>query len=224
MANSRNSMVKDAIAIFGLDIKQLVVVKSQIVGRQRHLPYLSNEESILKIRINTNRPLAVKVGNRTGQNLFVRSWDLFHSKNTNQLIKAVSVWPKGVQGTPFPSIEVQERQMEKIGHSFHEAPTLVPKIKLMDAIHSAWCAVAAKQIIAYHVIDSYTDLRTGSSTDRRQVWIIHAWGIPPFSPPVPKGFDPEWIHPDARNHLRTVINAQNGHVYGADTIPQPELV
>jgi hypothetical protein len=83
--------------------------------------------------------------------------------------------------------------------------------------------LGAKQIIAYYVLDSFVDLLTGvKGKARPPVWVIHAWGIPPFVPPSPPNFQVEKVIPeDARNHLRSIICAETGKFYGADTIPQP---
>jgi hypothetical protein len=146
----------------------------------------------------------------------INSLNVFVSCTTGKVISVVSVWPEKVSGRPFPSdIEDHERQLGQIGETFKGLPNGSPKLTLADTFGKVMGASQAKQIVAYLVIDAWS---TVPQAEPRPVWVVHAWGIPPF---MPRGGPPESVPEDARNHLRTEIDAETGESHGSNTIPQP---
>lgn len=186
---------------------------SVVASPEKILPFVTPEESVWRIRLEGIK-FVLTDGGTPNVSSHVKSLDVFLSSKTGQVMAARSVWPEKIAGTRFPSIEDQERQMKRIDQTFTGLPDAAPKLTLADALQQADAVSQAKQIIAYYVLEAYSEPKVGP----RPVWVIHAWGIPPF---LPKGGSPDNVPEDARNHLRTIINAETGKSYGSDTIPQP---
>jgi hypothetical protein len=154
-------------------------------------------------------------------NPFVRPLTVYLVPETGQILQAVSDGPPDQPaGSRFPSAEEQEEQMIRINQTFTRVPSEPPRFTLVKAIERAVSAGVAKQIIAY-----YVEVQHKSTGEIRPVWMIHAWGIPPFEPigtrAIPRERLLQLVPESARNHLRSEIDAQTGELYGFDTIPQP---
>jgi hypothetical protein len=215
-------MVQKALAAFGMPAGQAKVVTARLTPREQQLPYILDEQPVLRIRIQTGA-LMLKVDQEQTVNPLITSWDLFYSPKSHQLIKAVSVWPAGVTEMKFPSLAVEEREMKRISELFLAIPTDAPKITAVDAISKAMATSEAKQIIVYYVIDAFRDPKPGSLyAHSRAVWIVQAWGIPPLHLPIPEGASPASIAANTLDHLRTRIDAKTGELLDADSTPQSE--
>lgn len=105
--------------------------------------------------------------------------------------------------------------MSSIDQTFVGIPSATPKITLHEALNRAVGTQNAKQIVVYYVLEEFSH----NKATVRPVWVVCACGIPPFPP---YGGPTESVPEDARNHLRTIIDAETGENYGSDTIPQPE--
>jgi hypothetical protein len=220
------TMITNALTAFGLQPNNASAITSQILPATQLIPYITNGGPILEIHIPTG-PLILNIRSDASThpdvctNFYVSAWDLFYSIPSRQLIKAVSVWPQGVEGTRFPPLAVQEKQMRRVSESFSAIPSQTPRITLADALSDAMDAENAKQIIAYYVVESSTNPSSGKFIRKpRAVWIIHAWGIPGIMPAVP--YNVSIPKAGLLNHLRSIVDAQTGEWYGADSIPQLE--
>jgi hypothetical protein len=120
---------------------------------------------------------------------------------------------------------ISDHFLKRVGHTFVGIPERSPKVKLLDAAANAVGAASAKQVIAYYVLESYNNngIPNFNIVEFRSRWIIHAWGFRPFMPTLPPGLTLDAVPENARNHMRTFIDPEDGEFCGADTIPQPEV-
>jgi hypothetical protein len=148
---------------------------------------------------------------------FARVFDVFIDPTDGKLLKAVSRWPENVPTiAPQPSARSAEEQMPRSDderyHGFPDPPPLIDLVRALDIVQrdGSSSPYLAKQIIAHYVMES---TRGGKP---RPVWAITLWGIPPFEASYPG------VPVDARNHMRTVVNAETGRCLFSTTTPQPE--
>lgn len=166
----------------------------------------------------TNFTWVCRLHGETITNHFIRTLKMLVDEKSGQLVWLESEWPAGVPGTRFPALDVYERQLSFPGQKIVGIPTEAPKVSLQEAMQYAMGFATAKQVIVYYVLESYPD----RSIKPRPVWIIHVWGCAPVTLSVPPGEVKMHISEDARNHFRTIVDAQTGEYYGSDSIPQPQ--
>jgi hypothetical protein len=161
--------------------------------------------------------LDLKSGGPDEHDRFARTFDVFIDPIDGKLLKAVSRWPEGVPPiAPQPSAQSAEEQMPRSDderyHGFPDPPPLIDLVHALDIVQrdGSSSPYLAKQIIAHYVMES---TRGGKP---RPVWAITHWGIPPFEASYPG------VPVDARNHMRTVVNAETGKCLFSTTTPQPE--
>ena len=150
------SAIRNALKIVGLDRAQVSVVESRVIPRSKQIPFIPEEDSILRIRVD-GISLTQNDGDRKLTNSLVDSFDIFYSQKEKQVMKVASVWPKDVPGTRFPSVGSQEEQMKRTGQTFTGIPAAAPKVTLMEALNNAPGASHAKQIVAYYVLETYAE-------------------------------------------------------------------
>ncbi len=148
---------------------------------------------------------------------FSRTFDVFVDPTDGKLLKAASRWPENVPPVaPQPSARSAEEQMprsdEERYHGFPDPPPRIDLMHALDIVHKdgSFSPYLAKQIIAHYVMQSTHGGKP------RAVWAITLWGIPPF----PSGYP--GVPVDARNHIRTVLDAETGRCLFSSTTPQPE--
>jgi hypothetical protein len=148
---------------------------------------------------------------------FARVFDVFLDPRDGKLLKAVSRWPENVPPiAPQPSARSAEEQMPRSDderyHGFPDPPPLIDLLHALDIVQrdGSPSPYLAKQIIAHYVMES---TRGGKP---RAVWAITLWGTPPFESSYPG------VPVDARNHMRSVVNAETGKCLFSTTTPQPE--
>jgi hypothetical protein len=199
---------RDLVGVGDTTIANIAEIQSLDV----HVPFQLPAGKIWKVRLE-------HVGFRKGSrdtdgtlNPFIRSVDVILSA-TGQPIEIISVLPTGVNVPEFPDPDDYKQQLLNVGESYGDVPRQEPTISLSDAFSKSMGTGSAKQIIVY-----YLNVTTVRWKIPRASWIIHAWGMEPFAASRFGDTVPE----DARNHLRTILDANTGEVYGSDTIPQPE--
>ena len=139
--------------------------------------------------------------------------------HTQQILKIASEWPEGiVHIAPFPNAVEEERQLLGKSERFVSLPAVSPPVDFFTAMKQLDLVGPvspgnAKQVMAY-LVDHVTP-RYGSRT----VWIIQTRGIDL----VAEGYASRRgsIHPEARNHMRHIIDATTGQWLYSDTTPQP---
>ena len=68
-----------------------------------------------------------------------------------QILQAVSPWPEGLQGKPFPPPAEYEKRIQMLGQKYVGFPQADPKITMKDAISRSMGATAAEQLVVYYV-------------------------------------------------------------------------
>lgn len=135
-----------------------------------------------------------------------------------QTLKVTSVWPEAIPLiAPYPSVGEEERQLRAIDTSYPDLPDQPPGTSMLKALASDDTMFWSKDVKQIYAV--YVKASTIKYMDK-PVWVIELRGFPPFVPPVPPGADPAAIPENARNHIRNVIDAQNGEWLGAGTAPQ----
>lgn len=164
----------------------------------------------------TNVEIRQKDGRKNPHITTLTTW---LAPTTGQIMKVVSKWPVELEPTlPAPPIEIEAEQMARTGIRFTGLPATPPQISLTDAITLAMGGAAnAKELIAYYVLYS-SEI---NSIFNQPVWVVQLRGLPPFIPPVPRGFDVKSIPVEARNHLSTFVDAETGEFIFANNVPQP---
>src|ERR1700744_1157042 len=98
MITSQKEMMTRALSAFGATQENVAVLESEVGVEEKCIPYVHSDASpAFRFRINTNF-LAIKIGDTMRRNRYINTWDLYHSQKTNQLFKAISVWPDGISG------------------------------------------------------------------------------------------------------------------------------
>jgi hypothetical protein len=219
--NNTDTIMTNALRVLGFSEMTNLTVSTELVRGDKALPCVPPLDGN-KVRIgNVAWVIRSEAGNML-TNRHIRSLDVLFEKRTGLPVKVESEWPKGVAGTRFPSHAVYEKQLKPIGQEITGIPTVPPKVPLEDAMRYAMGFVTAKQIIVYYVLESYPERGIAP----RAVWMIHVWGCAPVPLSAPPSVPQEMldqIHPDALNHLRTIVDAQTGEYYRTDSIPQPEM-
>lgn len=187
-------------------------------------PFLHREiigkKGIWRIEIKNVR-LKLKSAPPGFKDKYVRKFQVFVDPNTGHLLKVTSTFDgNDPDMLPEPPAAVAETRMKNSGNEmYHGFPAEAPKLSFLDALDII-CSrgypspFVAKEIYAVYVIES----KMGSR--RRPVWAITLRGIPPIAPPRPPGVtkdSPVW----QRNHIRVVVNARNGKMLFATSVPQP---
>jgi hypothetical protein len=148
----------------------------------------------------------------------IKRLDTIVNPRTELLYKVTSPWPAGVPPiAQFPSAQEEERQLRNLGERFVGLPSVEPAVDFYHALKQLELAgpvapASAKQVIAYLVVHHTRHY------DPRPVWIIQTRGIQMaaegYAAMAP-------IHPDARNHMRHIVDATTGTWLYSDTAPQP---
>lgn len=84
---SNENIIHNALTAFGMP--SATVIESRVTQEQQ-IPCIQSAGSVSQVRIDTP-PLIIKVNGKQLTNSFIRSWDLFYSPQSKQLIKAVSI-------------------------------------------------------------------------------------------------------------------------------------
>ena len=222
-AITRDDAIQHVLGTLGLPKDQVSVTASQIALPDQVLPGIRSEKTKNPWCVNLeNISIKIKDKDRMVTNPYIKSLTVFLSSETGQIMKVISPAPQGDSSIkPFPSLESYERQLLRHSEVFSGLPITTPKVTFMEALQQAiGGAHNAKQIIGYYVLRKRTE--SFPDADEKAVWVIHLWGIPPWPARGGPGGKPGTVPVAARNHLRSIIDAETGQFWGADTIPQPD--
>jgi len=165
----------------------------------------------------TDWKLQLKSAPADEEDPYSRVFDVFIDPTDGKLLKAVSRWPDGVPPiAPEPSAQSAEEQIPRSDQErYHGFPDAPPRIDLLHALDLAQRDTVAQPLLAKQIVVHYV-LRSKMGGNPRAVWAITVRGIPPLPSSHPD------VPVDARNHIRTIIDADTGKCLGSSTTPQPD--
>lgn len=148
---------------------------------------------------------------------YARTFDIFVDPQNGRLLKTVSRWPDGVPPIPpEPGASSYTDQMRRSGdEKYHGFPQWKPVISFVDALDGIFKGgrnpLLAEQMVGQYVIWSHMG-RTP-----KPVWVITLRGNRPLWESAYPG-----ASPNARNHLRHIVDPKTGKWICASSTPQPQ--
>ena len=221
-----NSTIERATRTLGLEVKPDAVSTRVADAEQTLIPFLKAStdderywkkgETHMHVRADRLSSIAARNGRPRFPN--VTSVDTIVNPKTEIVYKISTPWAAGAAPiAPFPGAQEEERQLRNLGERFVGLPDAEPDVDFYTALKQLELTgpippKTAKQLIAYLV--THHTRHYGP----RNVWIIQTRGISM----VAEGYAAmSNIHPDARNHMRHVVDATTGRWLYSDTAPQP---
>src|SRR5215831_9254978 len=215
-----------ATQTLGLEVNPDAVSAAPATVEQTFIPFLKTSaederhwrkgEAHSRVHLDGLNDIVARGGRPRFPNL--KRLDTIVNPQTELLYKVTSPWPEGVPPiAQFPSAQEEERQLRNLGERFVGLPTAHPDVNVYTALKRLQLTgpvapASAKQIIAYLVMQHTRHY------DPRPVWIIQTRGIEMaaegYAAMAP-------VHPDARNHMRHIVDAATGTWLYSDTAPQP---
>jgi hypothetical protein len=157
-----------------------------------------------------------------GKDPHVRTFVVFLDANSGELLRISSTTENGPTLKERPSAALAEQQLRGSGEIYVSLLSQAPGIGFVDALgtvirYGFASSLQAQEIDAVYVLESERN-RPG-----RPVWVIELHGIPPFNPPQPKplnGAPPPQIPIEQRDHMRYVVDANDGALMFSTNNPQ----
>ena len=216
----------DEVTGFG-ELEAITKVFERVDINDDNTPFLhtqiNGKKDVWRVEIKNVR-LKLKSAPPGSKDKYVRKFQVFVDPNTGHLLKVTSTFDgNDPDMLPEPPAAVAETRMKNSDNEmYHGFPAEAPKITFLGAldviVSRAPSPFVAKEIHAVYVMHSTT--RWGSRP--RPVWAITLRGIPPITLSVPAGWRKENQIPVwQRNHIRVVVDAKNGKMLFATSVPQP---
>lgn len=222
-----DELIGNVITNLGFEVNERAMNAREVSIANQFMPFFNrsiddestwrNDESTVEIDFDDLH----RITSRSGQPRFpnIKSLKAVVNPQTSQILKISSPWP---ENTPpiagFPDAPEEERQMKLKAERFESLPAITPPVdfyaamKQLDIIGPV-SPQDSKQVIAYLV--NHSTVRYSA----RPVWIIQTRGIDL----VMEGYASyrSSVPADARNHMRSIIDATTGEWLYSDTTPQP---
>jgi hypothetical protein len=221
-----NRTIDRATRTLGFEVKPDAMSTLPTVVEQTFIPFLKTSDaderhwkkSEKHTHLRAERLASITARNGRPRFPNVATIDMIINPQTEIVYKVTTPWAAGAPPiAPFPSAQEEERQLRTLGERFVGLPDAEPDVDFYAALKQLELTgpiapTTAKQLIAY-LVTHHTPYY-----GPRNVWIIQTRGIAIAAEGYAAMAD---IHPDARNHMRHVVDATTGRWIYSDTAPQP---
>lgn len=217
---SRDEAVRNSIQALGIEnVDPKKIVSRDITLTEECAPFVGGKLKGTKTMLLEFKSIQLTKQNkdRSPRNAFLNDISVVIDPQSGNPLKFATRWPSTVATiAPYPTVDEVERQMLQSEIRYTGIPTTPPKVPLADILNDAipWSR-DVKQVLGYYVLES-----TPSYKDKA-VWVVELRGFAPLNVPVPPGASADDIPKDARNHMRSVFDAQTGKRIYSETSPQP---
>ncbi len=221
-----NPAIERATRTLGFEVKPEAITAPPATVERTFVPFLRTsaederhwrkDETHPRLHLDRLDEITARGGRPRFPN--IKSVDTVVNPRTAIVYKITSPWAAGARPiAPFPSAPEEERQLRNLGERFVGLPDAEPDVDFYNALKQLELTgpvppKSAKQIIAY-LVTHHT-----RHYSPRNVWIIQTRGIEMAAEGYAAMAN---IHPDARNHMRHVVDATTGIWLYSDTAPQP---
>lgn len=177
--------IERAVAIVGLEeLKDSQVHAALVVLKEENTPYLSEQLINRPLWRVTVKDWSVNVPalEKGLADQFRRTLDMYIDPVDGKLLKLETRWPEGEPRLmrTHPDAETTVTNMRHGGNEvYHGFPSEPPKVSFLEALDSAVERGGAQPNKARQIFGHYI-IQSRGLDNRRPVWAITLWGIPPY--------------------------------------------